>query len=376
MKKLIYILVLFAYNAQAQMQKMVADTEFFYTYGGTNFDEARDIKETLDKNYVIAGTTSSFGQGNTSIYIIKTDSFGNHIWSTVQGGAENDWAYTVELTADSGFFVAGYSNSFNASGHNYSSPYYLKTDKNGVLVWQKSIDVGSWSFIYGSCALPDSGYVLCGQTYYATPDGSSDAYLIRINKNGDTLWTNHYGGIQDEIFNSVCLINNKLYAVGSNATHPADTVADGWVVKLDMLGNKLQETFLSYGYYQQEIINGIKLYNDTLFSVCGNQTHTDSSNAITAIVARYDTSLAIIQDITTMNGFYNLTNNTTTMLNKIVNVSYGNICIIGSKLAGLGGLGMFFVGINEFGYNYNNFFPSVGGHLDDYGNNILYTSSG
>src|ERR1700752_882576 len=223
MKKLLYLFILFAFSAQAQLYKMLADTEFFYTYGGTNFDEARDIKEMPDKGYIVVGTSSSFGQGDASVYMIKTDALGNHVWSLVQGGAVNDWAYSVQLTPDSGIFVAGYSNSFNGNGHNYFSPYYFKTDKNGVLLWQKNVDVGSWSFIYGSCALPDSGFILCGQTYYATPYGSSDGFLMRINKNGDTLWTNHYGGIQDEIFNSVCVINHKIYAVGSNLTHPADT---------------------------------------------------------------------------------------------------------------------------------------------------------
>ena len=377
MKKLFYILILFTLNAQAQLHKMLADTDFFYTYGGTNFDETRDIKETLDKNYIMVGTTSSFGQGDASVYMIKTDALGKHIWSSVQGGAVNDWAYAVEITPDSGFFVAGYSNSFNASGHNYFSPYYFKTDKNGVLVWQKSIDVGSWSFIYSSCALPDSGFILCGQTYYATPNGSSDAYLMRINKNGDTLWTNHYGGIQDETFNSVCVINSKIYAAGSNATHPTDTVADGWVVKLDLQGHKLQEAFLSYGYHQQEVINGISIYNDTMFSVCGNQIHIDT-NVTTGIAARYDTSLIVIQDITHLSSLYTLYNNpAVTLYSKVVTISDGSTCIIGSKVgAGLGGYGMFCVGFSSLGYNIDGFYPTIGGHLDDYGYSVIYTSQG
>jgi hypothetical protein len=375
MKKLFYILIFFAFGAQAQ-PKMPADTGFLYTYGGTNFDEARDIKEMPDKGYIVVGTTSSFGQGDASVYMIKTDALGNHVWSSVQGGAVNDWAYTVQLTPDSGIFVAGYSNSFNGNGHNYFSPYYLKTDKKGVLLWQRNVDVGSWSFIYGSYALPDSGFILCGQTYYATPDGSSDAYLMRITKNGDTVWTNHYGGIQDEIFNSVCVINHKIYAVGSNATHATDTVADGWLVKLDMAGNKLQETFISYGPKQKEVLNGISIYNDTMFSVCGNRDHLDS-NVTTGLAARYDTSLIIIQDITYLNGLYSLSNNpATTLFNKVINISHGNTCIIGTKSGGLGGLGMFFVGFDNLGYNIPGFYPNVGGTLDDYGYSIIYASSG
>ena len=361
---------------KAQAQKMPTDTAFFYTYGGTNFEEARDIKETPDKGYILVGTTSSFGQGNTSVYMIKTDALGNHVWSSVQGGAQNDWAYSVELTHDSGFFVAGYTNSFSANSQNDYTAYYLKTDRNGSLVWQKSIDNGSWSFIYGSCAIADSGFIMCGQTY-ATTDGSSDAYLIRVNKNGDTLWTKHYGSLQDELFKSVSIINNRIYAVGSNATHPTDTIADGWIVKLDMNGNKLQEAFLSYGYHQEETLNGITAYNDTIFTVCGNQNHIDTNNAITGVAAKYDTSLTNVQDITHASNLYILSNNPTTLFSKVVNISNKNIFIIGSKLGGTGGLGMFFIGFDIYGYNLvtTGFYPNVGGHFDDYGYSAILTSS-
>jgi hypothetical protein len=104
MKKLLYIFILLTLTTQAQ--KRVADTAFYYTYGGINNDEARDIKETPDGGYILAGTSSSVGQGNTSVYLVKTDELGNHKWSSVQGGSKNDWAYTVQLTHDSGFFVA------------------------------------------------------------------------------------------------------------------------------------------------------------------------------------------------------------------------------------------------------------------------------
>ena len=373
MKKLFYLFILFVFSAQAQLHKMPADTEFLYSYGGTNFDEARDIKETPDKGYIVVGTTSSFGQGNTSVYMIKTDALGKHVWSSVQGGVENDWAYSVELTPDSGIFVAGYSNSFNAIGHNYSSPYYFKTDKKGNLIWQKAVDVGSWCFIYGSCALSDSGYILCGQTYYATPDGSSDAYLMRLNKNGDTLWTNHYGDIQDEIFNSVCVINNKIYAVGGNATHPADTASDGWIVKLDMNGHKLQETFISFGGHIAEKLNGITPYNNTQFTVCGSVYYPDS-NATLGVITKFDTSLTNMY----LNKIGFTTKNYLMAFNKVINISHGNACIIGYAIGGYGGTNMFFIGFDANGNAINNYdyLRHSGGQLNDYGYSGILSTSG
>jgi hypothetical protein len=355
--------------------KMPADTEFFYTYGGTNFDEGRDIKETHDKGYIIVGTTSSFGQGNTSVYMIKTDSLGNHKWSCTQGGAQNDHGYAVDTTYDGGFFVAGYSNSFyNGNSFDYSA-YYFKTDANGNLLWQKFVDNGAYSFIYGACAMPDSGFVMCGQTY-ATTDGNADAYLIRVDKNGDTLWTKHYGGPLDEVFNSVCVIKNRIYAVGSNASYPgADSIADGWLVKLDTGGNMLQNTYITYGGHQQETLNGITPYNDSLFTVCGADTHIDS-NATTPIVIKYDTSLSINQDIAVQNVFNYVASARYTVLNKIVNISHGSFYIIGTNLGGFGDDGMLFIGFSSGGWFISDSNPTIGGTQNDYGYSGIYTTGG
>lgn len=359
----------------AQTFKLPADTEFFYTYGGTNFDEARDIKETADKGYIMVGTTSSFGQGNTSVYMIKTDSLGNHKWSGVQGGALNDHGYAVELTYDNGFFVSGYSNSFYTNNSFNYSAYYFKTDATGHLLWQKFIDNGAWSFIYGSCAVADSGFILCGQTY-ATTDGSADGYLIRVNKNGDTLWTRHYGGTQTEVFNSVCIINNKIYAVGSNGSHAgADSIADGWLLKTDMNGNKLQDAFVSFGVLQKETLNGVTVYNDSLFTVCGIDYHIDSS-ATTGILGRFNTSLASNTSNTFLEEVGIDRKNWFTTYNKVVNISYGNICLIGYAMGGLGGYNMYFNGFDKNGNPLNSYdyLRHEGGMFNDYGYSGILTT--
>ncbi|MBS1645991.1 MAG: T9SS type A sorting domain-containing protein [Bacteroidetes bacterium] len=362
----------FFFHSEAQVHKLPADTAFYYTYGGVNNDEARDVVEAYDKGYLLVGTTSSFGQGNTSFYIVKTDSLGNHKWSNTQGGAENDWAYSVQRTMDSCYLVVGYSNSFSTSSmHNYSA-YYLKIDRNGNLLWQKSIDKGAWSFAYGSCAMPDSGFVLCGQTY-ATAQGNADAYLIRINKNGDTLWTRQYGGNKDDVFNSICVMHNRLYAVGANASYPADGIADAWLAKIDFNGNLLQQNFVAYTGPLQETINAITPYNDSLFTIGGSAFHPDSNTTV-GIIAKYDTSLAVNSviesgDLIVSKGYYE-------SYYKVLNTSYGSICLVGTKNGGLGGTGTFLVGFNQ----YNGFIPdfafAAGGVQNDYGYSGLYTSKG
>ncbi|MEE9175829.1 MAG: hypothetical protein V3U19_06600, partial [Thermodesulfobacteriota bacterium] len=68
------------------------DIKWTKTHGGTNRDCATSIKQTSDSGYIIAGCTESYGAGNKDVYFIKTDSMGDEIWSRTFGGKESDLA--------------------------------------------------------------------------------------------------------------------------------------------------------------------------------------------------------------------------------------------------------------------------------------------
>jgi hypothetical protein len=369
MRHLLYIFCLLTGCLFSQTGKYEATKEYFYLYGGKNFDEARSIKELPGKQYIIAGTTSSFGQGNTSVYLIKTDSMGNHLWSYPFGGSQNDWGYSVEVTADSGFFVAGYSNSFNPP--NGYDAYYFKVDKNGNLLWQKTVSGSDWDFIYGSTPMPDGGFILCGETY-TNSYGNADAYLIRINKNGDTLWNKHYGGVLDEKLNSVCVINNRIYAVGNNLTHATDSISDAWIMKLDTNGNFISQNFIGGVHHYGEEFKGITVYDANTFFVCG-KTDLIDSNSTQSMIARMDTSLNFVfgpyPGGLTSAGEY-------VCFNQVVKTSYGNIYTVGTASGGLGGMNLFMVGFHPDLTWITGFAHDCGLQYNDYGYSGIYSSSG
>ena len=199
------------------------------------------------------------------------------------------------------------------------------------------------------------------------------------------MWKKDYGGTEDKVFNSVCIINNRIYATGSNSTHPTDTVADGWVVKLDMNGTQLQETFLSYGHHphhlQKETLNGITPYSSNSFIVCGANFHDFiDSNSTTGLIERYDTSLIIIDSLTVktlqQSVRYDTTSGYFVSFNKVVNISYGNVCLIGSAEGGNGGTNMFFELLTPILGWYVFDLRHSGGHLNDFGYSGILSSQG
>jgi hypothetical protein len=85
------------------------DKEWAKTFGGNSWELGYSVKQTNDDGYIIAGTSSSFGLfSNLDAWLIKTDKFGNTIWSDTFGGfEENERALQVFVTSDNGYYITG-----------------------------------------------------------------------------------------------------------------------------------------------------------------------------------------------------------------------------------------------------------------------------
>jgi hypothetical protein len=164
------------------------DTVWTKTYGGASHDQAWSVQQTLDKGYIVAGRTMSFGAGGYDYYLIKTDSLGDTLWTKTYGGLEHDYAYSVQQTTDSGYIVVGYTWSYGAG---VNDVYLIKTDSSGDTLWTKvyggaSVDIG-----YSVQQTIDGGYIIVGVT---ASYGNGMIYCLKTDQNGDTLWTRLLGG--------------------------------------------------------------------------------------------------------------------------------------------------------------------------------------
>jgi len=88
--------------------------EWEKTFGGSDDDTGFSILQTREGGYIIAGSTESFGKGNGDIWVIKTDIDGNQEFARTLGGAEPDCPSEIQKTADGGYIIAGYTDSFGA----------------------------------------------------------------------------------------------------------------------------------------------------------------------------------------------------------------------------------------------------------------------
>ncbi len=166
------------------------DTLWTKTYGGTGDEQPNALKITSDNNYIIAGRSSSFGNGNYDAYLLKINSSGDTLWTKTYGGVQGENAYDVIQTSDEGFLLIGRTSSYT---HGYNSVYAIKTNSSGDTLWTKTYEKEIMNSGISAFQLSDGGFFFCGETENTTLN-IADCYFIRTNSQGDTLWTKTFGG--------------------------------------------------------------------------------------------------------------------------------------------------------------------------------------
>lgn len=83
-------------------------------FGGVGKDIGRSVQQTKDRGFIIAGETTSYGAGQEDLYLIKTDPNGDMDWGLTFGGKASDFGCAVQETVEEGFVIAGTTSSFGA----------------------------------------------------------------------------------------------------------------------------------------------------------------------------------------------------------------------------------------------------------------------
>jgi hypothetical protein len=242
------------------------DTLWTRTYGGISWDDGRSVQQTSDGGYVIVGMTESFGIGG-DVYFIKTDADGDTIWTKAYGGLNNDCGHSIQQTSDDGYIIVGYTYSFGAGD---ADLYLIKTNANGDTMCTKTYGGQYYDAGHSIQLTADSGYIVTGVTY-SFGAGDGDLWLLKIKPNGDTLWTKTYGGADwDEGVSIQQTADSGYIIMGATASFGSGD-GDVWLLKIDVDGDTVWTK--RYGGSWGDIGMSVQQINDGGYMIAG-YTHS------------------------------------------------------------------------------------------------------
>lgn len=230
MRKILGILV-FVFATTALSAQLAAQWQ--QIYGGPGVETSYGVRSCLSPGYISVGVSSSAGPSDG--YIFKTDTLGVALWSKFYGGTNIDVFRSIELLPDSGFIVAGFTNSFGNGGYD---GWLLRMDKNGDTLWSRTCGTTNWDFFYDVEVTRDSGFLCAGGTY-GLGSGDEDMYLVKFDKNGDSLWARTYGGVKQDEARGVVETEDSLIAMCGFTYSLTDTLGESWLLRMDTIGNVL-----------------------------------------------------------------------------------------------------------------------------------------
>jgi uncharacterized repeat protein (TIGR02543 family)/uncharacterized delta-60 repeat protein len=206
----------------------IGEIEWQKTYGGINVDFLYSIHQSSDEGYIITGDTKSFSAGDSDIWVLKLDSWGEIEWQKTYGGSEDDYARSIQNTSDSGYIVAGITQSFGAGLEDF---WILKLNSVGVIEWQRTYGGSEDDNPHLIKQTNEGGYIVSGITY-SFGGGGYDFWIMKLLSNGIIEWQKTYGGINNEYLNTFQKTSDEGYIVGGYTYSFSVGVNDALILKL------------------------------------------------------------------------------------------------------------------------------------------------
>lgn len=163
----------------------VGDTLWFKEYTITEYQYGYLTIETSSGDFLIIGNTHIVGEPSEML-AIKVDSVGNFIWKEVYNEICSSTAVSI-IEVDSGNYIIAGETCTVETGFN--DLYLIKINDSGGLIWEKKINQSDQAYANSMIELIDGNCLIVGSTYNFISD-LHKIYIVKIDNNGDTLWTN------------------------------------------------------------------------------------------------------------------------------------------------------------------------------------------
>jgi hypothetical protein len=220
--------------------------------GGSGFDLMSSATNSGKNGIVAVGRTPSSdgditsNHGNDDAWVVSLDNNGQLLWQKAFGGTSGDVFQQIIQIPDGGYLCVGstFSNDGDVSGnHGEEDGWVVGLDNSGNIEWQKTFGGSGTERFEGVTRTLDGEYLLVGLTNSTDGDvkdnkGISDAWVVKIDSEGNLQWQKTFGGTGDEILLDVTqMLDGGFLMVGSTDSNDGDVSGnhgsmDAWVLRI------------------------------------------------------------------------------------------------------------------------------------------------
>ena len=226
--------------------------EWQKSFGGSLSDGAQSIQRTEDGDYIVACFSDSNdgdvtgNHGERDFWIVKLNSAGAMEWQKSLGGSSYDIANSIRQTLDGGYIVGGSSASSDGDVNENKGSFdfwIVKLRCAGNIEWQKSFGGGSRDSVKSIQQTSDGGYIAAGDSSSSDGDvtghkGYQDIWIVKLDASVNLEWEKTYGVAGSDGANAIQLTTDGSYIVAGYTNLKSGDVTehfgsyDYWIVKL------------------------------------------------------------------------------------------------------------------------------------------------
>ena len=214
---------------------------------GSSYEDASAVVAVNDGVYAtgyyandtcLFSNDTLYNNGSVDFYLVKYDQFGVLEWSVNAGGAGDEYGMDVDVDANGNVIVVGNFSSASVTFGSYTvtniapgtpDMFIAKYDANGNALWATREGGADWDNVSGVVVDPQTNEIYISAAYYNAPievgtdsfpnNGGYDLLLMKLDANGNNLWSRNAGGNFNDLANSVALDNaGNVYISGGFAS--------------------------------------------------------------------------------------------------------------------------------------------------------------
>ena len=254
-----------------------AQSVFQKIYGQAIYMEgAADIVKTYDGGYMVGGYAyRPQTSGATDFYLLKLNNSGTIQYGKLYGRSGfKDVISSISQTKDSGFIML--TSGQMSTGGNYNSSL-VKANKQGLLQWNKYFTNGNSSMNNANVEQTTDGGFIVATSQYISSVSSYYIQLLKMNSNGDTVWTKDYKAAGGTDALTIKQTADNGYILGAMA-RGAVPIGRPCLLKLDSLGNM--------EWYKTYALNGLNNLNNLQITADGGYVFVGTKNIYSQDSAR------------------------------------------------------------------------------------------